>query len=234
MTPSSPLARGLLLGARLGLERLRDRRTAAALLLAFALAVAGASIEVGAGSLGAVDRALAATFRLVVPLLTLALVLRAASRDGLVAGTYPLARYGLPRFAVALGVAGGAALVAAVAAAVLAAATVLLAHSAASPPLAGDMLLSAWIGAVTALAYAAWIALGATFFRGRGGWVPVIADFLVGGTTGLAGALLPRAHASSLLGLSPGPLALPAPASFAALFAMTGVLLLATAVRSGR
>lgn len=234
MTPASPVARGLLLGARLGTERLRDRRTAGALLLAFALAVAGAFIEVGAGSLGAVDRALAATFRLVVPLLTLALVTRAASREGLVAGTYPLARYGVPRFAVALGLVASAALAAAAAAAVLAASTVLFAHSAAAPPLLGDMLLSAWIGAVTAVAYAAWIALGTTFFRGRGGWIPVIADFLVGGSAGLAGALLPRAHASSLLGLSPGPLALPPPASFAALFAMAAVLLLATAGRCGR
>jgi hypothetical protein len=215
-------------------ERLRDRRTAGALLLAFALAVAGAWIEVDAGSLGAVDRALAGTFRLIVPLLTLALVTRVATRDGLVAGAFPLARYGLPRHAVALGLTGSAALVAAVASAFLAGATVVFAHSSAAPPLAGDMLLSAWIGAVTALAYAAWIALGTTFFRGRGGWAPVIADFLVGGSTGLAGALLPRAHASSLLGLSPGPLAIPAPGSFAALFVMTGILLLATAARSGR
>lgn len=234
MTPASPIARGLLLGARLGLERLRDRRTAAALFLALALAVSGAWIEVEAGSLGAVDRALAGTFRLVVPLLTLALVTRAASREGIAAGAFPLARYGLPRFAVTLGLAAGAALVAALASAVLAAVTVAFAHSAAAPPLLRDMLLSAWIAAVTALAYTAWIALGTTFLRGRGGWAPVIADFLVGGSTGLLGALLPRAHASSLLGLSHGPLSIPPPASFAALFAMTGLLLLATGARSGR
>lgn len=231
---SSPVLRAVLLGARLGLERLRDRRTAGALLLAVALAVAGALIERRAGSLGAVDRALAGTFRLVLPLLTLALVSRAASRDGLAAGTFPLARFGLPRFAVAIGVVASAALVAAAAGAVLAALTVAVAHSPSAPPLAGDMLLSAWIAAVTALAYAGWVALGATFFRGRGQWLPVAADFVIGGTTGLAGAILPRAHATSLLGLGAAPLALPQAVSFAALFAMAIVLTLAAAVRSGR
>ena len=234
MSAPSPLLRGVLLGARIGFERLRDRRTAGAFLLAFALAIAGAWIEVGAGSLGAVDRALAATFRLLVPLLTLAIVSRAATREGVAAGAFPLARFGLPRFAVALGLAGSAALVAALAAVALAAVTVVLAHSPASPPLVPDLLLSAWIAAVTALAYAAWISFGSTFFRGRGRWLPVAADLLVGSSTGLAGALLPRAHASSLLGLSHGPLSLPPPASFVALFVMTLALLAATALRSGR
>jgi hypothetical protein len=226
--------RGVSLGARLALERLRHRRAAAALVLAAALAVAGALIEAEAGSLGAVDRALAATFRLVVPLLTLALVRRAATSDGLGAGAFPLARFGLPRYAVALGTAGAAALAAAAASAGLAALTVAFARSPASPPLLPDLLLCAWIGAVTALAYTAWIAFGSTFFRGRGRWVPVIADFLVGGSTGLAAALLPRAHASSLLGLSHGPLSLSPPASFAALFLMTALLLVAAAARTGR
>jgi hypothetical protein len=184
----SPMLRGVFLGARLGFARLRHRRTAGALLLAAALAVTGAWIELAAGSLGAVDRALAGTFRLVLPLLTFA----------------------------------------------LAASTVLLAHSPSAPPLARDLLLSSWIGAVTAPAYAAWVAFGGTFWRGRGRYVPIVADFLIGGSTGLAGALLPRAHASSLLGLASGPLSLPPPASFAVLFGLTAALLGATALRSGR
>lgn len=233
--PSSSLVvRGAVLGARLGFERLRDRRTGIAVLLAAALALASAFIERGAGSLGAVDRALGGTFRLLIPLLTLALVSRVASRDGLAAGTYPLARYGLPRFAVALGVAASAALAAAAAGAVLAALTVVFAHSPAAPPLVRDLLLSAWIAVATALAYAGWIAFGATFFRGRGRWVPVVADFLIGGSSGLAGALLPRAHAQSLLGLAPGPLALPPAASFAALFFLAATLTIAAAGRAGR
>lgn len=216
-SPSSPVVRGFLLGARLGLSRLRHRRTAGALFLALALCVAGAWIELSAGSLGAVDRALAGTFRLVVPLLTLALVSRAGTREGVGAGAYPLARFGLPRFAVAL-----------------AAVTVLFSHSASAPPLAGDMLMSAWIGGMTALAYAGWVAFGGTFWRGRGRWAPVVADFLIGGSTGLAGALLPRAHASSLLGLASGPLSLPPQVSSAALVGMGAGLLVAAAFRSGR
>jgi hypothetical protein len=234
LASSSPLLRGVVLGARLGLERLRHRRTAGWLGLAVALAVAGAVIERDAGSLGAVDRALAGTFRLLIPLLTLALVGRAASREGLGPGSFPLARFGLPRFAVALGVAAAPAVAAALASALLAALTVAFAHSASAPPLAADMLLSAWIGAVTALAYAGWVALGTTFFRGRGAWVPVGADFLFGGSTGLVAALLPRAHASSLLHLSAGPLDLSRPVSSAALFLMAGAMLLAAAARAGR
>ncbi len=235
MSPSaSPVLRGAVLGARLALERLRDRRTTGALLLAVALAVAGGWIERNATSLGAVDRALAGTFRLVVPLLVLTLVSRAVSRDGLGPGTFSLARFGVPRFAVALGVVGSAALVCAVSGAVLAAVTVAFAHTEASPPLAFDLLESAWIGAVTSLAYAAWTAFGSTYFRGRGRWMPVSADYLLGGTTGLAGALLPRAHATSLLGLGAGPLDLPPSASFTALFAMAILLTLAAATRCGR
>lgn len=170
---ASPVLRGVLLGARLGLARLRHRRTAGALLLAASLAIAGGWIELAAGSLGAVDRALAVL-------------------------------------------------------------TVLPAHSPAAPPLVRDALLSAWIGAVTALSYAGWVAFGGTFWRGRGRWIPIAADFLIGGSTGLAGALLPRAHASSLLGLAAAPLALPPAASFAALFVMAAALLAAAALRSGR
>jgi hypothetical protein len=218
----------------MGIERLRERRTAGWLVLAAALAIAGAWIEVAAGSLGAVDRALGGTFRLVVPLLTFALVSRAASRDGLAEGTFALARFGVPRFAAALGVAGAAAVAAAIASALLAAITVAAAHTPVSPPIAGDMLESAWIGAVTALAYAGWVAFGATFFRGRGRFWPIAADFVIGGTTGLAGALLPRSHALRLLGVGAAPLGLPAFTSFAALFAMAIGLLLAAAARSGR
>jgi hypothetical protein len=219
-TSPSPLLRGALLGARLGFERLRDRRTAVALLLATALALAGALIERDAGSLGAVDRALAGTFRLLIPLLTLALVSRAASREGLTAGTFPLARFGLPRFSVALGVGGGGGAGGP--------------RRAASPPLVRDMLLSAWIATATAVAYTGWTALGSTYFRGRGRWAPIAADFLIGGSSGLAGAVLPRAHAQSLLGLGPGPLLLPPSVSFVALFAMGAALALAAAARSGR
>lgn len=230
----SVVARGVVLGARLAVERLRDRRTYGAVLLAVALAITGGLIERSATSLGAVDRALGGTFRLVVPLLTLSLVSRAVSRDGLGPGTFSVARFGVPRFAVALGVTCGAALVCAGLGAVLAALTVLAAHNPAAPPLALDLLQSAWIGAVTSLAYAAWTAFGSTYFRGRGRWMPIGADYLLGGSTGFAAALLPRAHASSLLGIGEAPIDMPRAASFGALFVMTILLTLSAATRSGR
>ncbi|MFO0593198.1 MAG: hypothetical protein U0441_36985 [Polyangiaceae bacterium] len=230
----SVVVRGVVLGARLALERLRDRRTYGAVLLAVALAIAGGIIERSATSLGAVDRALGGTFRLVVPLLTLSLVSRAVSKDGLGPGTFSVARFGVPRFAVALGVTAAAAVVCAGLGAVTAALTVVGGHTASAPPLAMDLLQSAWIGAVTSLAYAAWTAFGSTYFRGRGRWMPIAADYMLGGSTGFAAALLPRAHASSLLGIGEAPLEMPRVASFVALFVMTGLLTLAAATRSGR
>ena len=229
-----PVLRGALLGARLGVERLRDRRTAFAVLLGVALAITGGVIERSATSLGAVDRALGGTFRLLVPLLALSFVSRAVSREGLGPGTFSIARFGVPRFAVALGITSAAALACAVLGAALAALTVIAAHTQAAPPLALDVLQSAWIGAVSSLAYAAWTAYGSTYFRGRGRWMPIAADYLLGGSTGLAGALLPRSHASSLLGLGDAPLDLPRAASFGVLFAMAILLTLAASTRAGR
>jgi hypothetical protein len=76
-----------------------------------------------------------------------------------------------------------------------------VAHAASSPPFAGDAFTSAWIAALTGAAYAGWFALGATFGRRGGGrWLPLLADFAIGGSLGLAGAVLPRANALSLLG----------------------------------
>jgi hypothetical protein len=76
-----------------------------------------------------------------------------------------------------------------------------VAHAPGNPPLAGDAITSAWVAALAAAAYTSWFALGATFGRRGGGrWAPLLLDFVMGGSTGLAGALLPRANAASLLG----------------------------------
>jgi len=103
-----------------------------------------------------------------------------------------------------------------------------------SPPSSTPWLRERWIAAATALRDAAWTALGTTYFRGRGLWIPVGADFLLGGSTGLAAALLPRAHATSLLAIGPAPLSLPPVTSFAALYAVAIACALAAAARSGR
>jgi hypothetical protein len=98
-------------------------------------------------------------------------------------------------------------------AALFAVVSVVLAHSPSEPPLLRDAFQSAWIGALTASAYAAWFSFGAVFWkRGRGRWVPLVLDLLFGASTGLLGAVFPRGNAQSLLG-GAAPLHLSQPSS---------------------
>ncbi len=230
----SRFATGVLLGARVAAVRLRHRQTAGALLLAATLTVTGAWIELSAGSLGAVDRSLASTFRVVIPLFCFALVSRVTTSAGLGESTFVLARFGAPRHAVALGLGSAASAISALVSAVFAALAVVFSHSAAAPPLWSDMLTAAWVGFATALAYCGWTLVGSTFYRGKGRFVPIAIDFLLGGGTGFFAALLPRAHASRLLGLEPGPLGFSSTLNFACLFLMAIGLTAISAFRSGR
>lgn len=231
--PPAPaaLAQSFLFGFGMAKHRLLSRRAALLALLALALTVSGAVIERRFGSAGAVDRALESTFRLVIPLLTYAVVAQAIERSRLREAAWPAARYGASHRDVVLGIVAAAALVSALSSAVLAALAVLLAHTSSAPPLAADALLSAWIGAITAFAYAGWYALGATFLkRGRGRLVPLIADFVIGGSSGLAGALFPRGNAGNLLG-GDAPLRLPQQASTAILIGSGAALCVMAVLR---
>jgi hypothetical protein len=212
-------------------RRLAARRPVLALVLGSALAVAAAVIEVSIAGAGAADRALWATFRLIVPLTTFALVADAADRNQLRDAAWPAARFGVACRDVALGIAAAAALASAIAAALVAAVSVAVAHAPGAPPLLRDMLVSGWIGALTGAAYAGWFSLGGTFLRrGLGRAAPLVADLLLGGSPGVLGALLPRGNAVNLLG-GPAPLGLAQPAS-AALLVLSAVLLaLAAAIR---
>jgi hypothetical protein len=134
---------------------------------------------------------------------------------------------------VVLGIIAAAALASAASGALLGALSVLLAHTPSAPPLLADAFLSAWIGAITALAYTGWYTLGATFLKqGRGRFIPLVADFLIGGTAGLAGAIFPRGNAGSLLGGS-APFRLPQQASTTILI-VSGALLCGLAVLRSR
>lgn len=229
--PPAPagLWQSTLFGFGMASRRLLRRRAALLALLALALTVSGSVVERRFGSAGAVDRALESTFRLVLPLLTFAIVAEASERSRLREAAWPAARYGALHRDVVLGIVAAAALVASVSGAVLAALSVVLAHTPAAPPLASDALLSAWIGAITAFAYAGWYALGATFLKqGRGRFIPLIADFILGGSAGIAGAVLPRGNAGNLLGGAP-PLRLPQESSTAILI-VSGVALCVLAV----
>ncbi|WP_437817942.1 hypothetical protein [Sorangium sp. So ce1078] len=228
---AAPALVGVRLGMEMALSRLRARRPLLALALGVALAVAAAVIEVAFGSSGAVDRALLATFRLVTPLTIFALAADAADRTGLRDAAWPAARFGASSHHVAFGIALATTLAAALAGALLAVVVVAAAQGPGGAPFVRDVLISGWIGALTGAAYAGWFSFGATFLRrGLGRFVPLAADFLLAGSAGVVGALMPRGNAVNLLG-GPSPLGLGQPTS-AGLLALTVVLLtLAAAAR---
>ncbi len=225
--PAASPAVALAIGFAVARERILRRPTALSALLGAALVVVSGIVERRMGSAGAVDRVLAATFNVVVPLVAFAVVGEASGRGNLRDGVWAAARYGVARRDVALGAVGAASAAAAVLAAMFAALAVAVGHAEGNPPLAHDMFTSGWIAALTAVAYTGWFSLGSTFGRRGGGrWVPLVVDFVLGGGTGLAGALLPRAHAANLLGVLDGaaPLGLPQASSSLVLVASALVL----------
>lgn len=221
------------LGFAIGWGRILRRSGILAVGLGLALAVAGGIIERRLTLAGATDRALAGTFRLLIPLVSYAMVAQATERSRLRDSVWPVARYGVSRASSALGVAAAGLCASMAASALFALVSVMTAYSRVSPPLALDAWQGMWIGAITAGAYAGWFAFGATFFsRGGGRLVPLVADFLIGATTSVAAAALPHAHARNLLGSAFGPAGLTQRGSSAVLCVMAIALCLAAAVRS--
>jgi hypothetical protein len=203
VTPPPPARAfaAILLGASAARARVVRRPTALAALLGLALLGVATVIERRAGSAGAVDRVLGGTFRVIIPLVTFGVAAAATGHDRLRDAVWPLARYGASRRDLALGTILFAIVASATLAALFAILSVVLAHGPGEPPLLRDALQSAWIGALTASAYAAWFSFGAVFWkRGRGRWIPLLLDLLVGASTGLLGAVFPRGNAQSLLG----------------------------------
>ena len=84
---------------------------------------------------------------------------------------------------------------------VLGAAVALVAHGISDPPLWRDAIVSAYAGGLGGIAYAAWFSLGASFGRrgmGRAGLL--IADWVLGATSGAGAVMTPRGHLRNLLG----------------------------------
>ena len=209
--PASPTA-ALRIGAAMASARILRRELSLAVLLGAALVVLSAVLERRVTVAGAVDRTLAATFNLVVPLASFTIAAMATGRQSLGDAVWSAARYGVARRDVALGVIGAAAITSAALSAALSALAVVAAGGG-----GGDAITSAWIAALTATAYVSWFSLGATFGKRGGGRLAVLlVDFAIGGSAGIAGAILPRGNAASLLG-GPGPLHLPQASSSALL-----------------
>lgn len=206
------------LGARVGLSELARVRTLVVAAGIVALAAAGAAAEKALDPAGSATRALEQiAFGFLVPLAAFGAVGAAIGPRRLDDAAAPLARFGMSRRQAALGLVLASTIAAALVACALAVATALFAHDPSAPPLAEDLASSAWIGLLAGAAYGALFALGATF-GARGGvrTVILVADFVVVGSTGVAAALSPRAHALNLIG-GPPPLAMSQPESAVAL-----------------
>ena len=219
-------------GARLGLGRLRSIELAWVALLGLGLALATGFIERRSGSFGAPDRTLGVVFRWLVPLESFAVVGLVLGRGRLGEGVWCLARHGHARRDLATGLQ----LSAMVVAALLAVATTVLALATAYSSLAGlgrDLATSGWIAALGAAAYVAWFAFGATALRfGRGRWLALHGDFVLGGSAGWWSVPWPRSHLRNLIGAEP-PLGLAQASSSVLLAAMVVVLALLGSLRSG-
>src|SRR6201999_237703 len=83
----------------------------------------------------------------------------------------------------------------------LAAAVAATAHGAGDPPLARDVAISAYAGALGGAAYAAWFLAGAAFGKRGGGRTTLLAvDWAMGAGQSGAALFVPRAHLRNLLG----------------------------------
>lgn len=189
-------------GAGAALSRLREPGTLVALALSMAFTTGVALLERIHGHSGAADRALAGgAFGIALPLFCYFVVARICANSSVQAAAFPLARHGLSRSGVMLGLLVPSAALTMVFAAASGAWVVALTRGASDPALFRDSIASVWIGAVAALGYTAAL-LGASAFgrRGRGrGWL-LAADFLLGAGSSLFAAPWPKGHVRNLLG----------------------------------
>jgi hypothetical protein len=210
-------------GFRSGSRRVIATPALVTALLAWGLAALVAVAEKRANLFGAAGRALEGqVFAFIVPIALFWMSSRVLESAKLETAASPLARFGASRRDVALGLISASMLASALLAAIAAAATAALAHDPTAPSIAVDAFTSGWIGALTAFAYAALFAFGATFgAKGGGRFWALGFDLFFGGTGGVAALLAPRAHAQNLLGGEP-PMLLGQPTS-AALLAVIAV-----------
>lgn len=227
-----PVATGVRLGFVTAIRRLQSRATLLLVALSAALVISGGIIERRITTWGAVDRSLASTFRLVLPLFCFAVATAACHRRGLREAAWSVARFGAARRDVALGIVVSIVASSMLGGALLSMAAVLSANGPSSRPLLIELFTSGWIGGLVAAAYASWFVVGSTFFdRGRGRWIPLVLDFVLGSGTGMIAAFFPRSHARGLLG-DIGPTHFSQPQSCLALFIMLVVLVSLAMVRS--
>jgi len=207
-------------GVDLARERLRHGGTSLVFALALSFELGVALLERAQGLAGAADRALSGgAFGIALPLVCYFLVGRACGGASLREALLPLARHGLNRRTLTLGLAMPPALLAAGFGGLSSVLVVLCTRSAADPQLLADVGTSLWIGFVSGAAYvAAFVGASALGRRGRGRSWLLAADFLLGAGDSFLAFPWPKGHVRNLLG---GSAVLQLPQS-GALFALLG------------
>jgi len=192
-------------GMALAQARLREPGTLSACLLALCFELGVALLERTQGRVGAADRALTGgAFGIALPLLCYFIVQRACGGLGLRAAVNPLARHGMSRHSLVLGLSIVPALIAALFAALSGVLVVALTRGSGDPLLLRDIATCLWIGAVSGLAYGV-VFVGASAYgqRGQGRAWLLAADFLLGSGSSLLAAPWPKGHVRNLLGGTP-------------------------------
>jgi hypothetical protein len=167
-----------------------------------ALAVAFAVAARQQGAAHGADHVLVDTYgALVLPLLAYLIVGATLGSQSLRASIAPVVGFGAAPARAAAASVGIAAAACAAIGAVLGAVVALVAHGISDPPLWRDAFLSAYAGALGGAAYAAWFSLGAAFGkRGMGRSALLVADWVLGATSGAGAVVTPRGHLRNLLG----------------------------------
>ncbi len=208
------------LGTRITLDALRRPAV-------WVLAALGALFVVGLGlvertqePVHAADRTLlGVAFGFVAPLWCYVAFEAVHQRQRTRALTFPVARHGRSRRAVALGLLGALGAVCATTGGVLGLLAILASRPVVAAGFAADLYASLWGGAAIGAAYAGLFAVGSLFGR-PGRLVALAADFLLGSGAGYLALPFPRASARDLLGGEPV-LGLPQLTALFCLFALS-------------
>jgi hypothetical protein len=192
-------------GIELASTRLRQPGTLSAGLLALCFTLGVALLERAQGHGGSADRALlGGAFGVALPLLCYFLVARSCAGSSLQSAVNPLARHGLSRRALIVGLAVPAALVAALFAALNGAMVVLVTRGTGDALWLRDAVTCLWIGAVSGVAYVlSFVGASAYGRRGQGRAWLLAADFVLGAGGSLLAAPWPKGHVRNLLGGTP-------------------------------
>jgi hypothetical protein len=188
--------------ARLPVARLVRSRGASLALVGWILFALAMTLLARHANASSVDGTLLGVYLpFVLPLVAYAMVGAAFGGVGIATAVRPLVRFGASPRASALVAGLVATLASAVGCALAAVVLVAAAHDALDPPLARDVALSAYAGALGGAAHGAFFVLGsAATARGGGRSVMLVVNWVFGASPGWISALVPYTHTRSLLG----------------------------------